>query len=88
MNNVKTTIFDRAMWFVSWLCILGGIATGVYAGYAIMLGEVVVESRGARSSIYRLAQQPGPFYGFVAFYIVCAVIFFGIGVLSRVKKKT
>lgn len=80
-------MFERLMRIASWLCICGGIATGAYASYALAIGEVVVESRGAGKSTYVLHQQPGPFYGFVAFYFICALIFIAIGITAKGKKK-
>lgn len=81
-------MFDKIMRLVAWLCIFGGVATAAYVGYAFVIGEIQVSTRGAGTSIYTLREAPGPFYGFVAVYVGCAVLFLVIGVLSlRDKKK-
>jgi hypothetical protein len=71
----------------AWLALLGGVATGAYAVYALASGSVVVESRLAGKSVYDAALQPGPFYGFVAFYFVCGAVFAALGALSLKKDK-
>lgn len=70
----------------AWLCICGGIATSGYVVHAFLIGEVVISSRGAGTSIYRLSTHPGPFYGFLAFYVVCAAFFVTIGLISLRRK--
>lgn len=67
----------------AWLSILGGIATGMYGAYGLIVGEVVVESRSMGMSVYQADLQPGQFYGFVAFYLTCALIFIVLGVLTK-----
>lgn len=80
-------MFDLFARITPWLSIFGGLATGAYATYALVIGEVVVESRGAGRSVYEVGVQPGPFYGFVAFYFICAFVFIALGVLWDKKVK-
>lgn len=70
---------------LSWIGMAGGIATAIYGGYALVVGEIVVSSRLAGTSVYHLNNQPGPFFVFVGFYFLCAVIFFFAGYASRCK---
>lgn len=65
------------------LCIVGGVATGMYGVYALIIGKVVVESRTAGVSVYLINAQPGPFFGLIAFYLVCAVVLTALGFLAR-----
>lgn len=79
-------MIDRFIKIVPVLGILGGLATGIYAIYALVVGRVVVESRSAGKSVYEVGSQPGPFYGFVIFYFFCGLIFLGLGYIANRKR--
>lgn len=76
-------MFDLFLRMTPFLCITGGVLTGIYGVYALIVGRVVVESRATGASIYLANVQSGPFYGFVAFYLVCALIFVVLGFLAK-----
>ena len=80
-------MFDVFTRIMPWLSILGGLATGFYASYALIVGRVVVESRSAGRSVFEVGLHPGPFYGFVTFYFVCALVFIGLGLFWNNRAK-
>ena len=76
-------MFDLYLRITSLLCIVGGVLTGIYGIYALVVGRVVVESRSMGVSVYLASVQPGPFYGFVIFYFVCALVFIVLGFFAK-----
>lgn len=76
-------IFTR---IISWLCIIGGIAAASYGIFAVIIGEVIVESRAMGASVYSANLHASPFYGFVAFYILCGLILIALGFSAKKRK--
>lgn len=71
-------MLNRCIQLLAWCMILAGLFALGFIANSYLNGEVEVTSRMHGTSIYKLVETPGAFYGFLLVYLFSAFLMLGL----------